>query len=587
MTTKWNLSVIFKDEKAFYEEIKGIRESLKKLDKLSNNCFDSADDLYNYLCLDTDISVRIERLYSYASMNYDLDTSNNKALILEEKARELYEDYKKIVAFFTPEFLCLDRSVIDNFYLDNSKLNEYKIILDRIYRYKKHTLSSVEEKLLSKISTVFDRSSKTYEILTDCDLSFGSIKDEDGNDVELTHSNYSRFLESNKRDVRKNAFLTIYNGYKNFSNTINSCFYAEVNELNTIAKLKKYDSIIDMLVFGDEVSKDIYKNLVDVVNKKMDINYSYFKLLKDNLKLDELHLYDTYVSIVEDDNFKYSYEDAVDIVLKSLNVLGEDYVNVLKNGYDLGWVDVYPSKAKRSGAYSGGSYLTEPYILLNFEGKYNDVSTLAHESGHSMHSYYTRHNNSPIYGEYRIFVAEVASTVNELLLANYMLNNTNDINEKKYILNKLMGLYKATIYRQTMFAEFEEIAYNMVENGEVLTQEVLCDKYYELNKKYFGDDVFIDKDIRYEWLRIPHFYYKFYVYKYATGLSAATYIVKKLLSDSTYKDKYIKFLSAGSTLSPNESLKLAGVDLTKSDVVEEALDYFKEIQDEFIKLCNK
>ena len=586
MKEKWDLSVLYKDENSFYKECDVIREELNELKKLNDSCFDNADNLYNYLCFNTEVSIKIEKLYSYASMNYDLDTSNNKAMILEEKARNLYEEYEKIIAFFTPDFLNLDRRVVDKFYRDNDKLNEYRIILDRVYRYKEHTLSKQEEKLLSELSSVFDRSSKTYEVLTDCDMTFGVIKDEEGNDVEITHSNYSRYLESNNREVRKSAFEMMYKGYKGMANTINSCYFAEVNELYTMSRIKKYDSIIDMLVFDDEVDKGIYKNLVDVVNKKMDINYSYFKLLKDNMKLDELHLYDTYASIISGDNFKYSYKEAVDIVLKALNVLGEDYTNILKNGYENGWVDVYPSKAKRSGAYSGGSYLTDPYILLNFEGRYNDVSTLAHESGHSMHSYYTRTNNNAIYGNYRIFVAEVASTVNELLLANYMLNNTDSNDEKIFILNKLMGLYKATIYRQTMFAEFEEIAFNMVENGEVLTQEVLCDKYYELNKKYFGDAVVIDSDIRYEWLRIPHFYYKFYVYKYAIGLSAATHIVKRLLSDNTYKDKYIQFLSCGSKLSPNESLKLADVDLTKPEVVESALDYFKEIQDEFIKLCN-
>ena len=584
MKTKWDLSVIFKNEEDFYKELDLIKNSLNELENLSSNCFENSNNLYDFLAMDTDISTKIERLYSYASMNYDLDTSNNKAMILEEKARELAENYDKVVSFFTPEFLKLDKDIIDKFYQDNKKLEEYKIQLDRIYRYKKHTLSSVEEKLLSEISTVFDRSSKTYEVLTDCDLTFGSIKDENGDEVEITHSNYSRYLESDDRRVRKEAFDTIYLGYKKVANTINSCYYAEVNELYTLSKIKKYDSIMDMLVFGDEVDTSIYKNLVHVVSKKMDVNYNYFKLLKDNLGLDELHLYDTYASIVKGDKFKYSYDEAVDIVLDALKVLGDDYVKTLKEGYEKGWVDVYPTRAKRSGAYSGGSYLTEPYILLNFEGRYNDVSTLAHESGHSMHSYYTRSNNSAIYGNYRIFVAEVASTVNELLLANYMLNKTEDRDEKRFILNKLMGLYKATIFRQTMFAEFEEIAFNMVENGEVLTQEVLCEKYFELNKKYFGTDVVVDDDIRYEWLRIPHFYYKFYVYKYATGLSAATYIVKRLLSEDDYKDKYIEFLSEGSRFSPNESLKLAGVDLTKPEVVLSAIDYFKEIQEEFIKL---
>ena len=587
MKDKWDLSVLYKDEKEFNNECDNIKNMLEELKKISSNCFDNANNLYEFLCLDTKVSITIEKLYCYASMNYDLDTSNNKALILEEKARFIAEEYDKVMAFFTPQFLKLDKKTIDEFYINNKKLEEYKVALDRIYRYKEHTLSDVEEKLLSELSSVFDRSSKTYEILTDCDLTFGTIKDEDNKDVEITHSNYSKYLESKDRRVRKEAFEVMHKGYKEMANTINSCYYAEVNELKTLSKIKKYPSIIDMLVFGDEVDKNIYQNLVNVVSKKMDINYSYFKLLKDNLKLDELHLYDTYASIVNNDKFRFTYEEAVDTVLKALKELGEDYVNTLKEGYNKGWVDVYPSKAKRSGAYSGGSYLTEPYILLNFEGRYNDVSTLAHESGHSMHSYYTRKNNKAQYGNYRIFVAEVASTVNELLLSNYMLNNTKDKEEKKYILNKLMGLYKATIYRQTMFAEFEDISFKMVENEEVLTQEILCDKYYELNKKYFGNDVVVDNDIRYEWLRIPHFYYKFYVYKYAIGLSAATYIVKRLLSEENYKDKYIKFLSAGSTLSPNESLKLADVDLTKPEVVESALDYFKQIQEDFIKLSDK
>ena len=588
MKNKWDLTVLYKDEKAFYQECDKIKNKLAELKKLSDHCFDNASNLYEFLCLDTDVSIIIEKLYSYASMNYDVDTSNNSALILEEKAREIAEDYDKVMSFFTPDFLNLDKDVVDKFYKDNSRLEEYRIMLDRIYRYKEHTLSKEQEKLLSELSSVFNRSSKTYEVLTDCDLSFGIIKDEEEKEIEITHSNYSKYLESNNRRVRKEAFKVMHEGYKKFANTINSCYYAEVNELFTLSKVKKYDSIIDMLVFDDEVDKGIYKNLVKVVNERMDVNYNFFKVLKDTLKLDEIHLYDTYAPIIGVDKFNYSYEYTINIVLNALGILGEDYVSILKDGYNKGWVDVYPSKAKRSGAYSGGSYLTEPYILLNFEGRYNDVSTLAHESGHSMHSYYTRHNNKPQYGHYRIFVAEVASTVNELILADYMLKNTDDIDEKRFILCKLMGLYKATIYRQTMFAEFEEIAFNMVEKGEVLTQEELCQKYYELNKKYFGNDVVVDEDIKYEWLRIPHFYYNFYVYKYATGLSAATYIVKKLLSgEEGYKDKYISFLSAGATLSPNESLKLAGVDLTKKEVIESAIDYYYDIQKEFIKLSNK
>lgn len=581
---KWDLSVIFKNEEEFYNECEIITKKIKELQELTKDCFKSSNNLYNFLQLDTDIVMLLSRLSSYASMNYDLDTSNNKALLLEEKARMINEEYDKVVSFFMPSLLKLEEGTLDKYYKECPELTDYKIMLDRTYRYKSHTLSEIEEKLLSNMSSIFNRSYKTYETLTDCDLSLGTIKDENNKEIELTDSNYRRYLESFNRKVRKDAFMTMNNGYGAFKNTITSTFFGQVNEMNAEHKIRNYKSILDMLVFGDEVDTKVYKNLVKVVNDNLDTIYNYFKLIKDSIKVDKLHLYDTYVPLINTKNFEYTYEEAKKLVLEAVKVLGTDYVEILKEGYNKGWVDVYPSKAKRSGAYSGGSYLTEPYILLNYDNKYNDVSTLAHESGHSMHSYYTRNNNKPQYGSYRIFVAEVASTVNELLLANYMLDNTDDIDEKKFIICNLMNLFKSTIYRQTMFAEFEEYAYSVVEQGGALTSDQLCEKYLELNKTYFGDDVVVDEEIKYEWLRVPHFYYEFYVYKYATGLSAATYIVNNLKKEG-YCEKYKEFLKAGSKLNPIDSLKLADVDLTNEQVITSAIDYFKELQEKYKNLC--
>ena len=578
--TKWDLDELYKDDKEFLIDYNLTRVRLANMNK---DCFKDGVSLYNFLEEEDDILMVLEKIYNYASLSYDLDTSNNKALALKEKAVDLYQEYNKQVSFFTPKFLSLEKEVVDNFYKECSKLKKYKISLDRIYRYKEHTLNEENEELLSKISSVFDRSGKTYNVLTDCDISFGKITDTNNKRVELTDSNYQLFLQSNNQKVRKNAFLTLHRGYSKFANTISSLYYSQINELKVVSQLKNYPSILDMVVFGDELDKSVYQNLVKVVNERMDVIYSYFKIKKDYLNLSDFHIYDTYAPLINNSKFSYTFDEAVKLVLASLKPLGKSYLNTLEKGYKSGWVDVYPKKAKRSGAYSSGSYLTKPYMLLNFEGTYNDVSTLAHESGHSMHSYYTIKNNDYHYASYRIFVAEVASTVNELLFANYMLKNTDVKEEKLYILDKLMNLYKSTIYRQTMFAEFEELSYNLVENEIPLTNDLLSDKYYELNKKYFGNEVKLDKEIRYEWLRIPHFYYKFYVYKYATGLSCATYIVKNL-DNLEFRDKYLEMLKVGDTKNPFDTLMVAGIDITKPEVIESAIDYFKEIQEEFKKL---
>ena len=379
----------------------------------------------------------------------------------------------------------------------------------------------------------------------------------------------------------------MYKGYSSVKNTIASTMYGAVNSNVVIANLKNYDSAIKASLYADNVTTDIYDNLIKTVNNNLDTLFKYYSLRKDVLGLTELHLYDLYANLIESAEKKYTFEEAKDIVLNALKPLGENYVKDSTKAFTERWVDVYPNETKRSGAYSGGCYDTYPYMLLNYQGRLNDVSTLAHELGHSMHSYYSRKNNSYQDADYKIFVAEVASTVNELLLCKYLLKESNDKEVKLSILNRLMELFKGTIYRQTMFAEFEKDMYEIVEQGNIFTWEDLSNMYYDLNKKYFGNDVVVDEDIKYEWSRIPHFYYNFYVYKYATGLSAACFIVDNILSGKENAlESYLEFLSAGSKYYPLEELKIAGVDMTDPKVVESAIKMFDEAINEFNELYN-
>lgn len=584
---KWDLTPIFSSEDDFnnlYKDVESKIEKFKSHEKIMGN---NAEPFYNAINDYYKISRDLDKLQVYTDLLSDIDTSNNNNQALKLKVINLLDKWNKATFFITPTILKKDYKEIENFYEEKPKLKEYETIIKREFRYKEHILSDIEEKLLSSMTKMFNKNYETYELLKDSDITFGNITDENNKEVELTCSNYSIYIESNNRRVRKEAFATLYSTYKQFINTFASTLSGNINENVTIAKIKKFPSTLNWCLYADELDETIYNNLINTVSDNMNTLYKYYALKKDLLNLEELHLYDIYTPIVKNFDKKYPYEEAKEIVLKALSVLGDDYIEVLKNGLDNNWVDVYPTKAKRTGGYSGGCYDTAPYILLNYFDKYNDMSTLAHEAGHSMHSYYTRSNNSYQYGNYSIFVAEVASTVNEILLSKYLLKTSNSKEEKLFILDNLMSLFKATIYRQTMFAEFEQKIYFDAENDIPLTADYLSSVYYELNKKYFGDDVVIDDDIKYEWARIPHFYYNFYVYKYATGLSAACHIANDILSGKEHAvDNYKEFLKCGSKKSPIESLKLAGVDLSKKEVVESAISMFNDTIDEFINLHN-
>lgn len=584
----WDLTTIFESDEKWYEELNKVSKEIKEIEKYRDNITTSAKNLLDFLRFDEKMDRKINKLYYYAHLKHDQDTTNTTYQTLVGKISDLYKEYSELSAFVIPEMLKKDYNDILEYITEEKDLEEYAFSLEKIYRYKEHTLSEPEEKLLSSLSKALSISDDAYTSLTDSDLKFGMIKDENGNEIELTESNYSKLISSKDRTVRKNAFEMMFNTYSKYKNTLATTFSGNVEYLTSIAKIKKYDSSIEASLFADNIDIKVYNNVVDTVNNNLRTIYKYFDLKKDVLGLDEMHLYDIYAELVNDLDKKYSFEEAKDLVFKALEPLGQDYLNILQKAFDERWIDVYNNVGKRGGAYSSGFYDTNPFVLLNFEGKLNDVSTLAHELGHSMHTYLSCHNNSYTNSNYKIFVAEVASTTNELFLCKYLLKTSTDKKEKMYVLNRMMELFKGTIFRQAMFAEFERDMHVLKEQGEILTNELLCNEYYKLNQKYFGPNVVVDDLIKYEWERIPHFYYDFYVYKYCIGLSCASYIVTNILEGKENAlENYIKFLSSGGSDYPANELKIAGIDITKPDVIESAIKMFDETIDEFKKLCEE
>lgn len=582
---KWDLSPLYSSIEEFDKDYNTLKSKIPLLSKYKGHVLDSSKSLLEFMDNLYELDRNLEKIYYYAHLNYDSETMNDTFQVMDGKVTNLFKDLGVTSSFLDPELLKQDYSLIEKYIEEEPKLNRYKNYFIEVFRYKEHILTEKEEVLLSKLGKSLDVSSEIYEKLTDTDLEFDYIKDENNNEVKITSSNYIRYVSSKDRRVRKDAFIVMYKAYKGLINTLSSTMYGTVESNSAISKLRKYDSAIEAALYADDIDINIYNNLIDTVSANLDVLFKYYDIRKKVLNLDELHLYDIYTDLISEEDKDYTFEEAKEIVLNALKPLGEKYISDASKAFSEKWIDIYPNKSKRSGAYSSGGYDTYPYMLLNFDGKLDDVSTLAHELGHSMHSYYSKNNNDFPNYQYKIFVAEVASTVNEVLLCKYLLNTTNDKKTKLSILNRLMELFKGTIYRQTMFAEFEKDMYELVENGEILTSEILCKKYYELNKKYFGDNVVVDDEIKYEWARIPHFYYFFYVYKYATGLSAACYIANNILNGKENAlEGYLKFLSLGGSKYPLDELKVAGVDMTNPEVIKSAINMFNETIEEFEKL---
>lgn len=586
---KWDLSVIYADEEAFYKDYSNAETMISTFGAYEKTMCRSAKDFYNTLSDMVKIEAVIERLWQYASLNFSVDTSNNAYQSLNAKVQNLAVLAGTASWFVTPYILKLEKATVNKWFKECPELETFRRMIEKTMREQPHTLSDECERLMSEMQDCLGTHSNIRSIFSNSDLTFGKIKDEDGKSVELTDTNYVSKLMSSDRRVRQSAFRTLYKTYEQFGNTYATMFNSRIKERCTLAKVRKYKDSITASTFLDEVTPLIYNNLIKSVHNGLPVLYEYYELKRRVLGVDRLHMYDLYAPLIGSLDRKYSYEEAVDEVLKTVEIFGDEYYSNLKAGLlEKGWVDVYPTKGKRGGAFSSGCPGTEPYILLNYDGTYNNVSTLAHEAGHSMHTWFSNNFNEPHNSNYTIFVAEVASTVNELLMAHRKLNECKSDEEKLYILNNLMETYKGTLYRQTMFAEFERDMHALCESGEPLTAEIINKKYYKLVRRYFGPDVVCDKQIAYEWMRIPHFYTCFYVYKYATCISAASAIVKKIETEGkAYVDKYIDFLKCGGSKSPLDSLLVAEIDMTDPEVVTGAIEDFASCVKQFGEIYNK
>lgn len=582
---KWSIELIYKDVDSFNKDFKKIELELEKLVKLSKDFTENSENFKNFFVQDEVVSRLLDKLSIYANCKNNEDTTNSIYQELKGKVTNLYAEYNEKTSSIIPTILKMDKDIVYQYINEQEELKPYKHFLDMVLDKKEHILNEEIEKALSMYQPILNASSSTSSYLTNADLDFGTIKNEQGEEIEFNEANYSNLITSKDRSLRKNAFEKLYNTYEKVKNTLTSTYSTTVNNDAITSRLRKYNSSIEMYLRPKNIPIELYNNLIKVVRDNLNILYDYYDLKKEILNLDEYHLYDTYVKVIKDNDKKYTFDEAKDLVINALSVYGSDYTEVLKSAFTDRWIDKYPNKGKKGGAYSTGGYDTLPYVLLNYTNTYNDVSTLAHELGHSMHTYYTVKNNPYITADYPIFLAEIASTTNELLLSHYMYEHSNNKDEKLSILNEKLDLFKATIFRQTMFAEFEKNAHEYVDNKNVLTSDYLCDMYYKLNKDYFGSNVIVDEQIKYEWLRIPHFYTPFYVYQYATSLSISCYVAQNIINNTPgFKDKYIEFLSSGGRDYPLEVLKIIDIDLTDTKVFESAMNEFRKTLEEFKKI---
>lgn len=584
----WRLEDIFETDEAWEKEFQAVKALVPEMEQYRGKLGESADMLFKALQQQDELTMRVSKLYTYAHMRYDQDTTNSFYQGLNDRIKMLYTEIASALSYVTPELLAVDEETLKQYLKDSKDLQLYAHALDEVNRERPHILSESEEAILAQASEALGASSNTFGMLNNADLEFPSIKDENGEEVEITHGRYIRLLESSDRRVREEAFKAVYDTYGKFKNTFASTLSGTVKKDNFSAKVRNYESARHAALSANNIPEEVYDNLVATVNEYLPLLQRYIDLRKKVLGVDELHMYDLYTPLVQDVKMEIPYSEAKDYLLKGLAPLGEEYISILKEGFENRWVDVHENKGKRSGAYSSGTYGTNPYILMNWQDNVNNLFTLAHEFGHSVHSYYTRKEQPYPYGDYSIFVAEVASTCNEALLNDYLLKTIDDEKKRLYLLNHYLEGFRGTVFRQTMFAEFEHEIHVRAQNGEPLTPELLTKLYYDLNKKYFGDNLVIDEEIGLEWARIPHFYYNYYVYQYATGFSAAAALSKQILEEGDAAvERYLGFLKAGSSDYPIEVLKRAGVDMTTAEPIKEALEVFKEKLEEMERLLEK
>lgn len=583
---KWNIEAMIPDESVISGELETIKKEAEAYgEDFAGRLTESADTLLAAFQKRDDIWCRLEKIYVYARMRRDENNAETKYQAMADQCNSVIAAVSASMAFFTPELLSASEETILAYIDAAPGLEIYRFAICDTMRQKAHILTQAEENILAQMSEITGATNDIFTMLNNADIKFGTIIDEDGDETEVTHGNFIKFMESHDRDVRKNAYNAVYDAYKELINTIASAYNYNTKTDVVSARIRKYESARAAALSGDNIPAEVYDNLVAEVHKNLPAMHRYVELRKKLLGVDKLYMYDMYVPLIKLPETSVSFEEGLDIMRDALQPLGEEYLTKMNKGIEEGWIDVYENKGKTSGAYSFGCYDSYPYILLNYTDTLKDVFTIIHEMGHSMHSRYTRDEQPYIYGSHSIFTAEVASTVNESLLMQHLLRTEDEKEMRKYLLNMHLEEFRTTLFRQTMFAEFEDITHKTIESGETLTAEWMCQQYDDLNAQYYGSAVEKDDVIRYEWARIPHFYNAFYVYKYATGYSAATAISKKILTEGKpAAQDYIRFLKTGESDHPIELLKIAGVDMSSPLPVQQAMETFNQLLDEFESL---
>lgn len=572
----WDTTTIFKDDEAFEASFKDLEVKLPTVSQFQGKLAESATTLKAALQLREELSLQFSHLYIYAHLNSDVDTANSHYRGLELRARGLGAKLSSAFAYFDTELLQSDEALIKS-YLQEDDLKVYSHEFEILFKQREHILSLEEENLLAKSSNVLSGGSQVFSVLNNADLKFPTILDEDDNEVQLTHARYGRYMESTNRRVRHDAFKGLYKVYDQFQNTTASTLSNHVKYGNLMADVRNFNSARHRALFNNSIDESVYDALVDAVNDNLPLLHRYVALRKKALGLDELRMYDMYVPMVESIDLEFTIDEARELIIDALSVLGDEYISIVNKAFDERWMDLIENEGKRSGAYSSGTYGTIPYILMSWQNTLDNVYTLAHELGHSVHSYYTRNNQPFVYGNYSIFLAEVASTTNENLLTDYLLKKYDDPKVQAYVINHYLDGVKGTVFRQTQFAQFEHLIHTSDQNGIALTADYLNKEYFKLNEQYYGSEMTFDDEIALEWSRIPHFYLNYYVYQYATGFSAASALAHKILSkEENAVENYINYLKAGSSDYPIEVLKKAGVDMSTNQPTKDALKVFEE-----------
>lgn len=582
---KWRIEDLYASDDDWEADFSKLERLASEFGRFAGTLAGSAQQLYTALREQDEISMLMERVYVYAGQKNHEDMGDSRYQQLVMRAQVLMSRVGEALSFMEPEILGISDEVMERYLAGYEPLNLYRRYLQEKRRMREHILSKEMESVLAKAANMGNAPQNIFQVFNNADLDFGTVTDEDGKTVQLTHGRYLPFLESQNVRVRREAFEKVYAAYKQFKNTLAAAFDANVQQERFFAEMRNYGSSMEMELDGGNIPVSVYQRLIEAVHSRMDLMHRYVALRRRVLGADVLHMYDLHVPLVTQKDNRYSFEEAKQIVRRGLAPLGEDYLRLLDEGFGQGWIDVYENQGKRSGAYSWGAYGTHPYVLLNYNGSLNHVFTLAHEMGHAIHSHYSDQVQPYPYAGYRIFVAEVASTCNEALLIHDLLEHAADVQEKRYLINYFLDQFKSTLYRQTMFAEFEQKVHQMGQEGQSLTADVLCEIYLGLNRRYFGEGMVVDPEIAMEWARIPHFYTPFYVYQYATGFSAAIAISSKILNkEPGIVEKYKEFLSGGSSKDPIDLLKICGVDMTSPQPVEEALEVFERYLNEFSEL---